>query len=118
MTRSSGSGPRHEVELNPMRMKRRSFIKTSLVAGVALAVPNLLTEPAATAEVESQTLPWQREIPLREAAKSVALEGTLNSTSPQPEFGNPPNGFAMPINNLKMRTVIWGPPERITISLN
>jgi hypothetical protein len=109
----------HERELSPMRMKRRSFIKTSLVAGAAFTVPDLLTGLATNAEVEPQTLPWQREISLREAAKSTTMEGTLNPTGPQAGgFGQAGGGSATAINNLKMRTAIWGPPERITISIN
>ena len=54
-------------------------------------------------------LPWQREIPLREAAKSISIESTLNPTDP--------DRGAMSINNLKMNTTLWGPTNRITISL-
>src|SRR6266446_2452616 len=64
-----------------------------------------------------QPLPWEREIPLREAAKSVALTETLNPTSPLPS-GEYFGGAAMSINNLKMRTTLWGPPDRVTISIN
>ncbi|MGC1460795.1 MAG: twin-arginine translocation signal domain-containing protein [Terracidiphilus sp.] len=98
-------------------MKRRNFIKSSLVAGAALAVPEVLTGLAANAESEP-TLPWQREIPLREAAKSITLEGTLNAVGPSGGFGQGGGGAASSVNNLKMRTAIWGPPERITISIN
>jgi hypothetical protein len=84
-----------------MKMKRRGFIKASFAAGAALAAPNLLAELIAPSEDHSQVLPWQREIPLREAAKSVTLESVLNPTNPQPAYGGEPNsGFAMPINNL------------------
>lgn len=40
-----------------MRMKRRNFIKSSLVAGAALAVPEVLMV-LANAEAEPQTRPW------------------------------------------------------------
>jgi hypothetical protein len=77
-----------------------------------------MAELATTSEVQAHDLPWQREIPLREAAKSVTLESTLHPTNPQPDYGGmPSSGYSMAINNLKMRTTIWGPPERITISL-
>jgi len=67
---------------------------------------------------QSQLLPWQREMPLREAAQSVVLESTLHPANPEPDYGgNPFSGPSMTINNLKMRTTIWGPPNRITISL-
>jgi hypothetical protein len=62
-------------------------------------------------------LPWEREIPLREAARSVALTETLNPTSPLPS-GEYFGGASMSINNLKMRTTLWGPPDRVTISIN
>ncbi len=58
---------------------------------------------------EIQVLPWQRERPLREAARSVVLESTLNPTDP--------TRSAMSINNLKMHTTLWGTPDRITISI-
>lgn len=101
-----------------MRMRRRSFIKGSLVAGAAFAVPDLVTGLAAKAEAAPKTLPWQREIPLREAAKSTFLDGVLNGAGPQAGgFGGAGGGAAGAVNNLKMRTAIWGPPERITISI-
>lgn len=72
----------------------------------ALFVSGLLSASGA----DSPLLPWEREIPLREAAQSAGFESTLNPTNPLP-------GPSMAINNLKMRTTIWGPPSRITISL-
>src|ERR1700677_3183950 len=69
-------------------------------AGVALAIPT----------TNAQTLPWEREIPLWQAAQTVTLESTLNATNPTSRSG-------MSINNLKIHSVIWGPPNRITISL-
>ena len=58
----------------------------------------------------SSSLPWQREVSLREAARSVTLTSPLDTTEP--------NGSStMSIDNLKMHTVLWGPPDRITISL-
>jgi hypothetical protein len=73
----------------------------------------LLALPAA-----SQELPWQREIPLREAARSVFIENTLAPDDPLPDWNSWPRGTTMTITNLKMRTTLWGPPDRITISLN
>jgi hypothetical protein len=63
----------------------------------------------ALATAAPQPLPWEREISLREAAQTMLLQGTLNPTDP--------GRSAMSINNLKMHTVIWGPPGRITISV-
>jgi hypothetical protein len=110
-------------------MKRRRFIKTSLAAGASLMAPAPLcrlaaqsVSPAASppvSETATPMLPWVREIPLREAASKVTVESMLNPDDPQPDYGgNPFGGRAMTINNLKMRTTLWGPPERITISLN
>jgi hypothetical protein len=84
-----------------MKSPSRSAALAICVAGVALMTP----------AAKSQTLPWLREIPLREAAQAVTLESTLNPTDPN-------SRSTMSINNLKMHTVLWGPPERITISLN
>ncbi len=63
-----------------------------------------------------QPLLWEREIPLREPAKSIALTDMLNATSPLPSDGSF-GGAAVSINNLKMRTTLWGPPDRVTISI-
>jgi hypothetical protein len=68
-------------------------------------------------DASSQQLPWQREIPLKEAALTVTIKDTLNATDPFPDWSSYPLGHAMAINNLKMRTTIWGPTNRITISL-
>jgi len=57
----------------------------------------------------TKSLPWKREISFKEAAKSVVVEANLNPTDP--------GRSAMKINNLKMQTSLWGPPDRITISL-
>jgi hypothetical protein len=57
----------------------------------------------------TQPLPWQREMALSEAAKTVVVESTLNPTNPENQN--------MSINNLKMHTTLWGPADRITISL-
>lgn len=66
---------------------------------------------------KSQTLPWQREIPLRQAAQSVFLQSPLETNSPYPTMTPFGGTDALTINNLKMRTMIWGAPDRITISL-
>ena len=141
MTRHSGKAMnKHKLKMNTnpqgvesadylsQQMKRRSFIKTSLATGTALAIPDFLTRLAAqttssdalpdAAAAQSPVLPWQREVPLREAAKSVVLENTLHPTNPLPDSGEYFTGPSMSINNLKMRTTIWGPPDRITVSLN
>ena len=66
---------------------------------------------------KSQQLPWDREIPLRETARSVFYTNTLNPTDPSPDWNCYPLGSAMSINNLKMRTTLWGSTDRVTISL-
>lgn len=76
---------------------------------VVLALPAWAAQP--------EVLPWEREIPLREAARSVTINNTLNPTDPLPDRNSYPLGKAMAINSLKMRTTLWGPPERVTISL-
>jgi len=90
-------------------MKRRKFLETSFAIGAVMSVPPFLSKAVAT---PAPVLPWKREIPLREAAKSVKIESVLNSKSPLPA-----NNAAMSINNMKMRTTMWGPPDRITVSL-
>ena len=102
-------------------MKRRTFLRASVAAAAVAAVPEVFITLAARSpagESNPQLLPWQREVPLRAAAESVVLESELNPTNPLPDSGGPGAGRAMTVNNLKMRTTIWGPPHRITISLN
>jgi hypothetical protein len=105
-------------------MKRRNFIKTSLAASATVAVPGFLTRlaaqvsPSNTSAPPSAPLPWEREMLLWEGAQSVVLENTLSRTNPLPDSGGFGASQAMTINNLKMRTTMWGSPDRITISLN
>ena len=91
-------------------MKHRVILPYLILATLVISFPILAAEP--------QPLPWQREMPLREAAQVANFESTLNATNPQPDFGgNPFGGPSMTIDNLKMRSTIWGPPDRITISI-
>ncbi|MBT9332652.1 glycosyl hydrolase family 95 catalytic domain-containing protein [Paracidobacterium acidisoli] len=108
-------------------MKRRNFLKASLAAGAAASMPRFVADalsgvssphPSPSASIESSTLPWQREISLREAAGSVVLQNRLDPANPLPDSGEYFGGPSMSINNLKMRTTIWGPAYRVTISLN
>ena len=78
----------------------------TLLIGTACTVGAVMVASAA----EPQVLPWDREVSLREAAQSVSIQGVLNPT----DLGR----GAMSINNLKMHAVLWGPPDRITISIN
>jgi hypothetical protein len=89
-------------------MKFKTEILWRSLATIFLALPTLAAE---------KQLPWQREIPLREAARSVFFKNTLNPTDPLPDWRCYPMGKAMTINNLKMRTTLWGTPDRVTISL-
>ena len=74
--------------------------------------------PLSAFAAEPEQLPWQREMSLREAAQAVNFESVLNAINPQPDYGgNPFGGPSMTIDNLKMRSTIWGPPDRITISI-
>ena len=87
---------------NPMSLKGPGKL-AALAIGIATATLSLWA-------AESPTLPWQREVSLWEAAQTTAVEGTLNPTDP--------GRGAAALNNLKMHTVMWGPPNRITISIN
>ena len=54
---------------------------------------------------QNSPFPWEREIPLKEAAKSVFLTSTLSPDNSLPNRKCfPRDGKAMTINNLKMRT--------------
>ena len=91
-------------------MKPMSLLTVVVIRVIGTALPSLAQS--------AQPLPWEREMPLREAAKYVVLQSTLNPTNPQPDNGASPfGGPSMTICNLKMRSTIWGPPDRITISV-
>jgi hypothetical protein len=67
---------------------------------------------------KTEQLPWEREVSLKEAAKLTFLTSTLSPDNSLPNrMCYPRSGKAMAINNLKMRTTLWGPPEQLTISL-
>jgi hypothetical protein len=86
-----------------------------VIAMLVGALAGFITAKATNAP----SLPWQSEMPLREAAQSAFFESALDPTNPQPDsFGAPLSGPAMSIDNLKMRTVLWGPPNRITIRIH
>lgn len=84
---------------------------------LALAAITILGFVQSALAEELPMLPWKREIPLREAARTVAFGNTVDPKDPQPNWDSYPRGKAMVICNLKMRTTLWGPPQRITISL-
>jgi hypothetical protein len=86
-------------------------------SGKAVVLMAVLMAGMVSPAPAEQPLPWQREIPLREAARSVLLTNTLNPGDPLPDWSCYPKGQAMTINNLKMRTTLWGTPDRVTISL-
>ena len=69
------------------------------------------------ASATTSALPWEQARSLRELAKTAFLESTLDPANPQPDTDAYPAGPAMTISSLRMRTTIWGPPHRVTISL-
>ncbi len=84
---------------------------------LALSAIALLGIVLSAAAAEPQPLPWQREMPLCEAAQSVTISGTLAPINSTPGNLAPFGGSTFTISSLKMRTILWGPPNRITISL-
>ena len=93
------------------------IMRTKIIA-VVLIIVNFFCCTRTKNHERSQPLPWNREMSLKEASKSVKLKSTLDRTNPFPDFDGFGDGHSMCINNLKMRTTIWGSPDRITISLN
>jgi hypothetical protein len=95
------------------------------MAAAAAAARGFVTEgikaqaTAPPGENGPRTVPWNREIPLREAAGSTVIEGVLNASDPAARGG----GFsqragATTITNPDMKSSVWGPPNRITLSIN
>ena len=54
---------------------------------------------------------------LRELAATAVISGKLQAGSPQPNVGVWPVGPAMTVTSLSMRTTVWGPTDRPTISI-
>jgi len=103
--------------MKPLNRKANKHMNKSILSGAVYACVLGWTLRMFAAD---SALPWQREIPLREAAQSVVLQTTLDPKNPLPDSGGGGESKrdGMTINNLKMRTTLWGPPNRITISLN
>ena len=94
-----------------------------VVATTVLAASQQYSDGRPTAtlrmnEQESKSLPWEREISLWEAAQSAKIQKPVNPTNPMPSW-NKSNRFGntMTITSLKMQTTLWGPSDRITVSL-
>lgn len=102
------------------RVSRRSFLGSA--ASVA-AAGRLFASPAASAlgQQGSPNLPWQREMTLREAARSAVVEGILHPTDPTPNvLGLHPDSaqtLTMAITNPALKSSLWGPSHRITLSM-
>jgi hypothetical protein len=54
---------------------------------------------------------------LRELAATAVVTGKLQAGSPQPDRDAWPVGPAMTVTSLGMRTTLWGPPDRPTLSI-
>ena len=91
------------------KITRRTFLGS--------AASSVLVAATATGEVSPPILPWEREKPLREAARSVFIEKTLDPSDPLPDRATWPEGRSMAITNPALKSSVWGPPHRITISM-
>lgn len=84
---------------------RISSLLSFLVFAAAASAANL---------VASDTPPWNREPALKEAAKSVVIEGTLDPRDPS--AGGPEDrGYVL--SNPQVRSQLWGTADRLTVSL-
>jgi Glycosyl hydrolase family 95 catalytic domain len=104
------------------KVSRRGFLGTMVAAAAARglftrgAMAEAITPPG---ESNPPILPWNREIPLRESAGSAVIEGLLNPSDP---YAHLPGSFfqrggAMAITNPDIKSSVWGPPNRITLSM-
>ncbi len=80
--------------------------------GSAASGAVLASAAGAQAQPES-ALPWNREKRLRDAAESVYIESVLNERCPQSGRGGP----AMLFVNPNIQSSVWGPANRITLSM-
>jgi hypothetical protein len=103
-----------------MALSRRELLSYAAAAGVAMAWGGRSARQAmaqtATGSTPAATLalPWEQEIPLREAAKKAFVKAVL---PPRPAVTSEGQGTATQMFNPSIRTAIWGPSHRITLSL-
>src|SRR4051812_39713684 len=72
----------------------------------------LILIPLAAVAVAAE-LPWQREMPLREAARDAAITSALDPQ--QPAQGA--NVSRLTLSNAQVRSSLWGPSDRVTLSV-
>jgi hypothetical protein len=101
-----------------MSLSRRDLLARAAAASVGISLHGLMEVKAkaqnADATAEKVDLPWQREMPLREAAGKVFVSARLPEN---PQVQAEGQGGATQILNLGIRTAIWGPSHRTTLSL-
>ena len=64
-------------KINGHEIKRRKFLKTTFALSTIIAMPGFITKAIVGTKVmdsAAPVLPWELEIPLREAAKAVKIE--------------------------------------------
>lgn len=67
--------------------------------------------------VNAQILPWKTERPLKDFAKESFIQKSLHPTNPQPDVEAYPRGPSLQLLNPSIRSTIWGPADKVTISL-
>ena len=107
-----------------MKTPRRHFLKAVAFGTAAIALPTFGTSklwgqkpPFVVAAGKAvPLLPWEREMPLREAARAANIKRLLTAAAPTAGTGWRGSG-ALHISNAAMRAAIWGTPDRVTVSL-
>lgn len=93
----------------PWKADEKGFAKHPRILFAAKDLPRLA--------LHAEELPWERAEPLQTLAGRAFLSNKLQAVDAQPDTGAYPKGHAMPVCSLKMRTTLWGTPDRITVSL-
>ncbi|MBC7785633.1 MAG: hypothetical protein H7144_17515 [Burkholderiales bacterium] len=100
-----------------MKVSRRDIIKgaaaSAAIGWTGFSAAELLAQQVAPLNV-LPSLPWEREMLLREAAKKVFVNAALPVRPSAPSEGQ---GTGTQILSLSTRTAIWGPSHRVTLSL-
>lgn len=107
-----------------MKTPRRHFLKAAVFSTAAIGFPTLGfsklwgQKPPADAPAGKSVLllPWERELPLRAAARAAGIKRILTASAPTTGTGWRGSG-ALHVSNPAMRAAIWGTPDRITVSL-
>ena len=98
-------------------MKNVKILIAMIVLNVCSIYLLLAQNSTIFSKEDTKLLPWNIERPLKDFAKESFIVKTLNPTDPQPDVAAWPPGPSLQLLNPSIRSTIWGPANKVTISL-